>query len=165
MFSKKPAQTSLATPAPRPMGSGGSTFSVIGADVTITGDLRATADLHVDGTIKGDIVCAALVQGEDSVIEGAIEAQTARLAGTLKGTITVRDLTVLKSARIEGDVHYEALTIEQGAAVEGRFAPDHGKNKKAVPSSGPSPTPSQTPSQADNPDKDGDGEPRLTLAS
>jgi hypothetical protein len=32
------------------MVASGSTFSVIGADVVITGDIAATADLHVDGT-------------------------------------------------------------------------------------------------------------------
>ena len=37
--------------------------------------------------------------------------------------VTDRDLVVLKSARIQGDVHYDSLTIEQGAQVEGRFAP------------------------------------------
>lgn len=100
------------------------TFSVIGADVVIRGDVEASADLHVDGTVQGDIVCASLVQGESSRIEGAIEAETARLAGTVKGTINARELVILKSARIEGDVRYDALTIEHGASVEGRFAPD-----------------------------------------
>lgn len=104
-----------------------STFSVIGADVAIKGDIEASADLHVDGAVVGDLVCASLVQGETSRIEGAITADTARLSGTVKGTITVRELVVLKSARIEGDVHYEALTIEQGAHVDGKFAPDAGK--------------------------------------
>lgn len=101
----------------------GSTFSVIGTDVTIRGDIEASADLHVDGTVLGDLACANLVQGESSRIEGAITAERARLSGHVKGTITARDLVVLKSARIEGDVAYETLTIEQGAAVEGRFAP------------------------------------------
>ena len=59
----------------------GSTFSVIGADVTIKGDISATADLHIDGTIEGDIACAALVQGEKSSIQGAVSAESARLAG------------------------------------------------------------------------------------
>jgi hypothetical protein len=49
------------------MMASGSTFSVIGADVVIKGDIAATADLHVDGTIEGDIKCASLVQGEASV--------------------------------------------------------------------------------------------------
>jgi cytoskeletal protein CcmA (bactofilin family) len=102
---------------------------VIGADVAIKGDIEASADLHVDGAVTGDLVCASLVQGETSRIEGAITADTARLSGMVKGTITVRELVILKSARIEGDVHYEALTIEQGAQVDGKFAPDAGKGK------------------------------------
>jgi cytoskeletal protein CcmA (bactofilin family) len=102
----------------------GSTFSVIGADVTIRGDVSASADLHVDGTIEGDITCASLVQGEKSNIHGAVSAESARLAGTVRGSITARELVILKSARIEGDVHYDALTIEQGAEVDGRFAPN-----------------------------------------
>ena len=133
MFSKKPEPTIPGAPmrSPvRPVAS--STFSVIGADVTIRGDIEASADLHVDGSVVGDLVCASLVQGETSRIEGAIAADTARLSGTVKGTITARDLVILKSARIDGDVHYEALTIEQGAQVNGKFAPDAGKPKAAA---------------------------------
>jgi cytoskeletal protein CcmA (bactofilin family) len=100
----------------------GSTFSVIGSDVVIKGDVTATVDLHVDGRIEGDIQCASLVQGEGSHVEGAITAETARLAGSVSGSITARELVVLRTAKIQGDVHYDALTIEQGAEVEGRFA-------------------------------------------
>jgi cytoskeletal protein CcmA (bactofilin family) len=106
------------------MAAGSSTFSVIGSDVTIKGDISASADLHVDGRVEGDIRCASLVQGETSEVHGAVIAETARLAGRVVGSITARELVILKSARIEGDVHYDALTIEQGAEVEGRFSPN-----------------------------------------
>ena len=151
MFSKKPEEQ-LPAVGPRPVASH-STFSVIGADVVIKGDVSASADLHVDGTVEGDITCASLVQGESSRVEGAIAAETARLSGSVKGTVTVRELVILRSARIEGDVHYDALTIEQGAQVEGRFAHDAARpaGKPAVPA-------------AAETDKKDDGEPRLTLA-
>jgi cytoskeletal protein CcmA (bactofilin family) len=122
MFSKKQGQPSSPTTGTRPVANG-ATFSVIGPDVTITGNIEASADLHVDGKVVGDVTCASLVQGEKSLIEGAIVAERARLSGQVKGTINARELVVLKSARIEGDVTYETLTIEQGAAVNGRFAP------------------------------------------
>ena len=124
-----------------------STFSVFGTDVVVKGDVTASADLHVDGTVVGDITCASLVQGEGSTVEGSIKAETARLAGTVKGTITARELVILRSAKIEGDVHYDALTIEHGATVEGRFA--HATR----------PTPVAGRSEPKE-----DGEPRLTLA-
>ena len=126
MFTRKQE----AAPRPRaadPMAggrssAGGSTFSVFGSDIAITGDVKASADLHIDGRIEGDIVCQALVQGEGSEIVGAICAQSARLAGIVRGSIDAGHLTILKSARIHGDVSYDALTIEQGAEVQGRFA-------------------------------------------
>ena len=120
MFSKKPDSID------RPSGSGtmtASTFSVLGPDIAINGDLTATADLHLDGRIKGDISCAALVQGEASEVTGNVRAESARIAGTVKGSITAGLLVILKSARIEGDVTYGALTIEEGAQVDGKFTP------------------------------------------
>jgi cytoskeletal protein CcmA (bactofilin family) len=150
MFSNK-REERLPPGGPRPVASGSATFSVIGADVAIKGDISASADLHVDGKVEGDIVCAALVQGESSRIEGSIEAANARLSGQVTGTITVRELVILKTAVVQGDVHYDVLTIEQGAQIEGRVAHDAAK-PAAKPASPPAPEP-----------KD-DGEPRLTLA-
>jgi cytoskeletal protein CcmA (bactofilin family) len=121
MFSKKPAAEMPTLGSNRTVG--GSTFSVLGADTAIRGDIAATADLHVDGKVDGDITCAALVQGESSEITGSVSAETARLSGLIRGTITARELVILKTARIEGDVHYDALTIEQGARVDGRLTP------------------------------------------
>ena len=97
MFSKKPESTD------RPSGSGamsGTTFSVLGPDIVIKGDLAATADLHLDGRIEGDVKCAALIQGEAGEVAGVVIAE---------------------SARIEGDVAYGTLTIEEGAQVDGKF--------------------------------------------
>ena len=131
---------------------GKSTFSVIGSDVSIKGDIAATVDLHVDGNVEGDISCTSLVQGEGGLIKGAVEAETARLSGHVIGSITARDLVVLQSAKIEGDVQYDTLTIEQGADVEGRFAP---RTKAAS---------SVKPATAIPATKPGEDEPSLTLA-
>ncbi len=121
MFNKKPARTGLLAPQGSFMAN--STFSVFGTDIRIKGNVTASADLHIDGKVEGDVACSSLVQGESGEIVGAVKAESARLAGTVRGTINVRELVVLKSARIHGDVHYDTLTIEQGAQVDGRFAP------------------------------------------
>ncbi|MFN6935721.1 MAG: polymer-forming cytoskeletal protein [Tsuneonella sp.] len=153
MFSKKPDEYSPSEtrPVARPSQSG-STFSVIGSDVVIRGDIEATVDLHIDGRVEGDIKCASLVQGDGSHIEGAVTAETARIGGSVSGSITARDLVVLRTARINGDVNYDALTIEQGAEVEGRFAHRAPTRATAAPLVAPKPTTD-------------DGEPKLTLAS
>ncbi|MEM6826957.1 MAG: polymer-forming cytoskeletal protein [Pseudomonadota bacterium] len=127
-------------------GNANSTFSVIGTDVSIKGDVSASVDLHVDGTIEGDIKCASLVQGTDSRISGSVVAETARLSGKVEGSITARELTILKSAVIDGDVHYDALTIEQGAQVEGRFSPNTQRSTPTASATAPKPADAPKPS-------------------
>lgn len=125
MFTKtRPEETMSPVPTARgrdAAGGRGTTFSIIGDDVVITGNLSASVDLHVDGRIEGDVTCAQLVQGASSTIAGAVTAETARLAGTLEGSIEASELVIEASARIKGDVTYESLRIEQGGTVDGSF--------------------------------------------
>ena len=123
MFSKKQAKVPQPPrPAARSSMSAAPSFSILGADTAIKGDIAASADLHVDGRVEGDIACASLIQGESSEILGAVKVQSARLAGTVRGTISASELVILKSARIHGDVQYDSLTIEPGAQVDGRLS-------------------------------------------
>ena len=101
----------------------GASASTLSADLSVKGNINATADLHIDGRVEGDINCTNLVQGETSEITGAIVARSARLSGKINGSIACGALVVLKTARIDGDVSYDTLTIEQGAMIDGRLTP------------------------------------------
>lgn len=111
----------------RSSGSSGSSFSIIGDGITITGNIESKVDLHIDGEVIGDISCLSLVQGPSSKIKGAIVAQNASLSGAVEGSIDAGDLAIASSARIGGDVTYENVTIEQGGHVDGKFK--HKSNK------------------------------------
>ncbi len=111
----------------------GASSSTLSADLAVKGNINATADLHIDGRVEGDINCTSLVQGETSEITGAIVARSARLSGKINGSIACGALVVLKTARIDGDVSYDSLTIEQGAMIEGRLTP-RGPDSAARPS-------------------------------
>ena len=65
---------SPAVPAKMATGARHTTFSILGSDVVVTGNVAASVDLHVDGKIDGDLKCANLVQGEASEIKGAVVA-------------------------------------------------------------------------------------------
>lgn len=101
--------------------SNGSSFSVIGDGIVITGNIDAKVDLHIDGEVIGDITCLSLVQGPSSKIQGGITAQNASLSGAVEGSIDAGDLAIASTARIGGDVAYENVTIEQGGHVDGTF--------------------------------------------
>lgn len=143
--SSKPGQKGKSTM------SGSSTFSVIGSDVVITGNIKAEVDLHVDGRVEGDIACAALVQGGSSEIHGSVIAKTARIAGTVNGSIDAHELVIEASAQVTGDIAYETITIEQGGHVDGQFRHKSKLNVSAN-KTGPAASP---PSSRTAPSQDG----------
>ena len=129
MFSKsKTTQANESVPSlptvPAKMATGArhTTFSILGSDVVVTGNVAASVDLHVDGKIDGDLKCANLVQGEASEIKGAVVAETAKIAGLVDGSIEAKTLIVHATARITGDVVYENITIENGGKIDGKQA-------------------------------------------
>jgi cytoskeletal protein CcmA (bactofilin family) len=112
---------SPAVSAKMATGARHTTFSILGSDVIVTGNVAASVDLHVDGKIEGDLRCANLVQGEASEINGAVIAETAKIAGLIDGSIEAKMLVVHATARITGDVTYENITIENGGKVDGKL--------------------------------------------
>lgn len=98
------------------------TFSILGSDLVVTGNVSASVDLHVDGKIEGDLKCANLVQGEASEIKGAVVAESAKIAGLLDGSIEAKTLIIHATARVTGDVTYENITIENGGKVDGKLS-------------------------------------------
>jgi cytoskeletal protein CcmA (bactofilin family) len=93
--------------------------SVIGAGISITGNIEATADLDIAGRVTGDIRCATLNLLAESSVTGRIYAERARLGGRLEGGIETRDLSVEAGALVIGDVTYETLRVAGGAVLEG----------------------------------------------
>jgi cytoskeletal protein CcmA (bactofilin family) len=103
-------------------------MSFIGSEVSITGNISAAGDIHLDGAVQGDIACAALTVGGSGHVKGNVLAQRATIAGAVEGAIVATELVIERSARILGDVSYESISIETGARVDGRLS------QKAAPS-------------------------------
>ena len=96
-------------------------FSILGSDVVIRGDIEAKVDIHIDGRVEGDLVCATLVQGAASHIRGHVTAKNARIAGTVEGSITTDELIIEGTARVIGDVAYQSISIATGGQIDGKL--------------------------------------------
>ncbi len=124
----------------KPVASGGNARSrvpsIISADTTIRGELRSTGELHLDGTVEGDVHAARLVIGETAVIKGNVSADTVRVCGKLEGNIMGREVVLTATARMTGDIHHEVLTLEPGARFAGSVRHNEGGNA-AQPGPGP----------------------------
>lgn len=96
-----------------------SQMSVIGADITITGNIEASVDLLIEGKVVGDVRCATLILGESSSIEGRIHAERVRVSGSVNGSVDTGDLAVEATARVSAEVSYERLRVANGGTLEG----------------------------------------------
>ncbi len=96
-------------------------MSVIGADITITGNIEASVELHIEGRVNGEVRCATLILGESSSVNGKIFADRVRVSGAVDGAIETKDLAVEATARVTGDITYDRLRVANGGVVEGQM--------------------------------------------
>ncbi len=95
--------------------------SVLGADLSITGDVVSAGPVRLDGRVEGDIRAPHLTVGAGARVSGRIEAEMARIDGTVSGNLDVRDVLLSETAKVTGDILHQNLSIEFGAQVEGNF--------------------------------------------
>lgn len=98
----------------------GGNLSFIGPEVTVTGNIGGSGNLHIDGRVEGDVTAASVILGTAGLVRGNIVADDAQIAGTVEGTVAAKSLAIEASARILGDLSYDAVSVASGAQVEGR---------------------------------------------
>lgn len=93
--------------------------SILSSDLKIEGDIVSQGELHISGSVKGDVIAHKLTLGEGGSITGAVEAETAVIAGNLAGRLTATSVVFARTAQVIADVTHVSLTIEEGAVFEG----------------------------------------------
>jgi cytoskeletal protein CcmA (bactofilin family) len=103
--------------------------SLIAAGSQIIGNFIFTEGLRVDGDVIGDIRAkegspSMLVISESAKVHGEIFADHIIINGAVKGPVNAKMMLELQpKARIEGNVHYAALEMHQGALITGQMSP------------------------------------------
>jgi cytoskeletal protein CcmA (bactofilin family) len=107
--------------------------SVIAADVEITGTIKSTGSVRVDGKLDGELDCTGdAVVGKSASIKGNLNVNSATIEGTINGNVTAKDRIEMKSsARVTGDIKSKRLSVEDGVTFIGR--------SEVNPSGAPSP--------------------------
>jgi len=110
-----PQKPDFAASAPRPKAPP----STLSTDLTITGNLKTTGDIQVEGTVEGDIRAHLLTVGETAVIKGEIVADDVVVNGRVVGRVRGLKVRLTSTARVEGDIIHKTIAIESGAHFEG----------------------------------------------
>ncbi|KAA0253440.1 polymer-forming cytoskeletal protein [Acidobacteria bacterium ACD] len=85
------------------------------------GTLTFDDTFRIDGTLKGSVVSRnELVVGEAGVVEGEVRVGRLSVSGTLRGVVHARErIEVHAGARVQAELHTPALTVEDGAVIQG----------------------------------------------
>ena len=93
--------------------------SLLSSDLHITGYLKTTGDIQVEGTVEGDIRAHLLTIGESATIKGEVTADDVVINGRIVGRVRGLKVRLTSSARVEGDIIHKTIAIESGAHFEG----------------------------------------------
>ena len=125
IFSRKPsdseggAEASLARPAlSAPVGF----ETVFGTTCTLEGTLTSSGNVRIDGTFSGTLAISGnILVGETAKITADINARNISIAGAVRGNVTGNKVQILRTGRVWGDIHANALTMEEGAFIDGKI--------------------------------------------
>lgn len=113
-FDTRPAPAPMpAAPKPKPAAS------VLSSDITITGNVRSSGDIQVEGVVEGDVRAHTLIVGETATVKGEVVAEEVVVHGRVVGRLRGLKIRLSSSARCEGDIVHKTIAIESGAHFEG----------------------------------------------
>ncbi len=95
--------------------------TVIGQNISITGDIKGKEDLEIQGTISGSIELPAnhLTVGPNGKVEAEIKADNVTISGRLSGNITARGkVLITREADFSGEIKAKSIAVEDGAYLK-----------------------------------------------
>ncbi|MEE8527374.1 MAG: polymer-forming cytoskeletal protein [Gammaproteobacteria bacterium] len=101
--------------------------TLVGPNTKVHGNIHFDGGFHVDGYIKGDILCDSdsetlLSISEHACVEGNVNVANVILNGTVKGDVTARgQLELGSSAKVIGNVYYNLIEMAIGAEINGKL--------------------------------------------
>lgn len=121
-----PGGSPAASAAPRaaaaaaPATSSSRGLSTLSSDLQFEGNISGAGDLQIDGAIKGDVRVGRLIVGETGAVEGNVSADYVEVRGRIVGAVSGKQIKLVATAYVDGDITAEQLSIDIGAYFQGR---------------------------------------------
>jgi cytoskeletal protein CcmA (bactofilin family) len=94
--------------------------TIIGPELKIAGNLFTKGQIQIRGEIEGDVDGIYVLVAEGGCITGQISAEEIIVRGRVMGSIRGKRVLLKSSCYVAADVFHDSLTIEDGAAFEGK---------------------------------------------
>ena len=129
-----------ATAAPRPAAPSVPSrgLSTLSSDLQFEGNVGGAGDLQIDGQVKGDVKVGRLIVGETGAVEGNVAADYVEVRGRVVGAVSGKQVKLIATAYVDGDITAEQLSIDIGAYFQGRVLQGR---REAPQATAPAPAP------------------------
>ena len=107
---------------PIPAGVSPKAAACVSQGIKIKGEISGSEDLFVDGQIDGKITCAnsTVTLGPNATVKADVTAREVIVRGRVEGKLTGTErIQVWRSARVQGDLKADRISIEEGAELHG----------------------------------------------
>lgn len=111
-------------------------LSTLSSDLTFEGNITGAGDLQIDSQLKGDIRVGRLIVGETGAVEGNVQADYIEVRGRIVGAVSGKQVKLISTAYVDGDITAEQLSIDIGAFFQGRVLQGA---RQAPPAAAPQP--------------------------
>ncbi len=95
--------------------------SIVGNEMTVTGNLAFKGKVRVDGTVEGNINGEYLILSVSGKVTGDITASVVVCHGQVDGNMKVKKLFLKKSGVINGRLETADLSVESGGTLNGEI--------------------------------------------
>jgi cytoskeletal protein CcmA (bactofilin family) len=136
-FQPAPAQPNFGSnsaPAPAPVRAsvpGAKAAAVLGAGLTIKGQILGDEDLHIEGKVEGPITLKGqrLTIGKTGEVVSDVHAKEVVVYGKVRGNLHASDRVEVKNdGSVIGNITGGRVLIEDGAYLKGQIEIERGKN-------------------------------------
>jgi cytoskeletal protein CcmA (bactofilin family) len=112
-------------------------LSTLSSDLQFEGSITGGGDLQIDGAVKGDVRVGRLIVGETGAVEGNVSADYVEVRGRVVGGISGKQVKLIATAYVDGDITAEQMSIDIGAYFQGRVL----QGRREAPAPTPAPRP------------------------
>ena len=91
--------------------------TIIGAGAEFTGTITDARTIEIHGNVNADLTADKVIIGEKGKFDGAISADLVVVSGEYDGVMEAGSIWATATARISGQVQYNTLQMDRGAAL------------------------------------------------
>ena len=94
--------------------------AIIGTDAKFVGTITNVKSIEIEGTVEADLTAEKLSIGATGKFAGQVSCDLVVIGGAYDGIMQAGSIWATETAQIAGEIHYQSLQMDRGAALNCR---------------------------------------------